>query len=69
MTKKRLKYEVFDPVDGKWLETEMTKEEFEEQMHEYETHYDFLDAELAIVTKILEQNVLDDFERNKKSLD
>lgn len=69
MSDKRLKYEVFDPIEGKWLETEMTKEEFEQQMREYETHFDFLDAELEIVTRILEQNVLDDYERNKQCMD
>ena len=47
----------------------MSKEEFEQQMKDYQIHYEFLDAELEIVTKILEQNVLDDFERSKSSLD
>jgi mannose/cellobiose epimerase-like protein (N-acyl-D-glucosamine 2-epimerase family) len=62
-------YEVFDPVTGEWLRSTMSKEEFEQQMKDYQIHYEFLDAELEIVTKILEQNVLDDFERSKSSLD
>ena len=62
-------YEVFDPVTGEWLRSTMSKEEFEQQMKDYQIHYEFLDAELEIVTRILEQNVLDDFERSKNSLD
>jgi|TARA_R100000750_G_C2279964_1_gene70812 mannose/cellobiose epimerase-like protein (N-acyl-D-glucosamine 2-epimerase family) len=62
-------YEVFDPVTGEWLRSTMSKEDFEQQMKDYQIHYEFLDAELEIVTKILEQNVLDDFERSKSSLD
>ena len=69
MTKKPLMYEVFDPVTGEWLRSTMSKEEFEQQMKDYQIHYEFLDAELEIVTRILEQNVLDDFERSKNSLD
>ena len=69
MSKKSLLYEVFDPVTGKWLKSTMSKEEFEQQMKDYQVHYEFLDAELEIVTKILEQNVVDDYERNKKCLD
>jgi len=69
MSKKSLLYEVFDPITGKWLKSTMSKEEFEQQMKDYQVHYEFLDAELEIVTRILEQNVLDDFKRNKKCLD
>ena len=69
MSKKSLLYEVFDPVTGKWLKSTMSKEEFEQQMKDYQVHYEFLDAELEIVTRILEQNVLADFERSKNSLD
>lgn len=69
MSKKPLIYEVFDPITGEWLTSNMTKEEFEQEMKDYQVHYEFLDAELEIVTRILEQNVLDDLKRNKKSLD
>lgn len=62
-------YEVFDPVTGEWLTSTMSKKDFEQQMKDYQIHYEFLDAELEIVTRILEQNVLDDFERSKNSLD
>jgi hypothetical protein len=69
VSKEPLIYEVFDPVTGKWLKSAMSKEEFEDQMKDFQVHYEFLDAELEIVTRILEQNVLDDFERNKQCLD
>jgi len=54
---KKVTYEKFDALTGKWEEGSMTEAEWLSDVKELDNEKDILDAELEIVNKIIEQHL------------